>query len=98
MAKSQHLASQLQMARGGRVRPTVGKPRHWRKGQSSSSNPETKKHRQAAKGRFGTHLSHPLTNSSSNPLTEKALASHDAAIDEEDDTVMLERYHKIGFP
>ena len=80
------------MARGGRVRATVGKPRRWRKGQSSSSNPETKKHRLAAKGRFGSHLSQPLTQSSPNPLTEKALASHDAAIDGDDDTAMLERY------
>ncbi len=74
--------------RGGRLKIEVGKARRWRKGQSGSSNPETKKHRQAAKGRFGTHLSQPLTHSS---LTEKALASHDAAIKGEDDTLMLAR-------
>ncbi len=76
------------MARDGRLKAKVGKARRWRKGQSGGSNPETKKHRQAAKGRFGTHLSQPLTHSS---LTEKALASHDAATKGEDDTLMLDR-------
>ena len=34
-----------------------GKAKRWRKGHSSSSNPETKKHREAAKGRFLNTLS-----------------------------------------
>ena len=79
------------MARG-RVRPKAGRARRWRKGQSSSSNPETKKHRQAAKGKFGTHLSQPHTDSCPNPLTEKALASHDAAIQGEEDKLLEDRH------
>lgn len=83
------------MARGtsGRVRTKVGKVRRWRKGQSSSSNPETRKHRQAAKGKFGTHLSQGggTQGHSELPLTAQALASHDAATQGEEDTLLLDR-------
>ena len=43
----------------GKVKPRVrtSKGKKWRKGQSGSSNPQTKKHRDAAKGKFGNHLS-----------------------------------------
>ena len=64
----------------GRVRLRAGKGKRWRKGQSSSSNPETKKHRMAAKGRFGSHLSQAagVMNHPGLTLTEEALATHDA--------------------
>lgn len=65
----------------GRVRLRPGKGKRWRKGQSSSSNPETKKHRMAAKGRFGSHLSQAagvIMNRPGLTLTEEALATHNA--------------------
>ena len=64
----------------GRVRLRAGKGKRWRKRQSSSSNPETKKHRMAAKGRFGSHLSQAagVMNRPGLALTEEALATHDA--------------------
>ena len=40
----------------GRVRVKPGKAKRWRKGQSGGTNPVTKTHREAAKGRFGNHL------------------------------------------
>lgn len=40
-----------------RVRVKGGRGSKWRKGQSSASNPGTRIHRNAAKGRFGNHLS-----------------------------------------
>lgn len=64
----------------GRVRLRAGKGERWRKGQSSSSNPETNKHRMVAKGRFGSHLSQ-ATGVVTRPglvLTKEALATHDA--------------------
>lgn len=77
----------------GRVRLRAGKGKRWRKGQSSSSNPETKKHRMAAKGRFGSHLSQAagVMNRPGLPaLTEEALATHDA-IQGESESLRLDR-------
>ena len=64
----------------GRVRLRAGKGKRWRKGQSSSSNPEIKKHRMAAKGKFGSHLSQTasVVNRPGLTLTKEALATHDA--------------------
>ena len=42
----------------GRVRIRGGHASKWRKGQSSASNPESRIHRNAAKGKFGNHLAH----------------------------------------
>lgn len=62
----------------GRVRVRGAKGKRWQKGQSSSSNPQTNKHRHAARGRFGSHLSQTSTSSQGVTLTTDALASHDA--------------------
>ncbi len=65
----------------GKVRLRGVKGKRWKKGQSSSSNPETRKHRLAAKGKFGNHLTQvkPFSNSESQlELTRDALASHNA--------------------
>ena len=59
------------------------KGKQWQKGKSSSSNPQTKKHRSAARGKFWSHLS-AAQHSSSAPLTTKALAEHDNAAKEKD--------------
>lgn len=69
----------------GRVRVKSGKAKRWRKGQSSSSNPTTSKHREAAKGKFGSHLSQVGLSSNDNvSLTTEALASHDASQEDKD--------------
>ncbi len=60
-----------------RVRPKGGKGKRWKKGHSGSSNPETTKHRAAARGKFGTHLSQ-ADDPAGLRLTTEALASHDA--------------------
>ncbi len=52
-----------------------GKGKRWKKGHSGSSNPETKKHRTAATGRFASHLSQTHEHLG---LTVATLASHDA--------------------
>lgn len=49
-----------------------GKGKRWRKGQSSSSNPETHTHRLAAKSRFFQENLNPKSN-----LTSEALEKHD---------------------
>lgn len=68
------------MARG-RVRAKRTKGKRWSKGHSCSSNPKSSKHRQAARGKFGSHLTQG--RSSGPPLTSEALASHEALQDEE---------------
>ena len=75
----------------GKVRLRGVKGKRWKRGQSSSSNPDTKKHRLAAKGKFGNHLAQ--ANSIEKPtveLTKDALASHNANQGEED--IDLARY------
>ena len=54
----------------------ASKGKRWVKGKSSSSNPESRKHRNAAKGKFGSHL---ISSSKGLPLTSQALALHDSA-------------------
>jgi ribosomal RNA-processing protein 12 len=80
---------------GGRVRLRGQKGKRWQKGQSSSSNPHTHKHRNAARGKFGGHLSQVNVTSHEGEvgatLTTDALASHDA-IQGEKDYVQLNRY------
>ena len=68
----------------GRVRVKKGaKGKRWRKGQSSSSNPSEVSHRQAARGRFGDHLSRGRPSTA--PLTAVTLASLQACQGEEED-------------
>lgn len=63
----------------GRVRIRSAKGKRWQKGQSSSSNPQTNKHRNVARGKFGSHLSQwSSTQPQGVTLTADALASHDA--------------------
>ena len=68
-----------------------GKAKRWKKGQSSSSNPASSKHRDVAKGKFGSHLSQVgYSSSGAVSLTTEALASHDAS--QEDNAALgLER-------
>lgn len=47
-------------------------------------------------GRFGTHLSQPLADSGPNPLTEQALATHDAAIQGEEDKILADRVEELS--
>jgi len=71
----------------GKVRLRGVKGKRWKRGQSSSSNPDTKKHRLAAKGKFGNHLAQSQANSIKKPtveLTKDALASHNANQGDED--------------
>lgn len=54
----------------------VSTKKRWRKGQSSSSNPETKNHRNAAKSRFfnvstSTSTNHPITDLKTGELDNK---------------------------
>ena len=56
----------------GRVRVKGAKGKRWRKGQSGLSNPSDVSHRQAARGKFGDHLSRDKRASA--PLTAEALA------------------------
>lgn len=70
----------------GRVRLKGLKGKRWQKGQSSSSNPQTHKHRNAARGKFGGHLSQAATLQEQGiALTADALASHDAIQGKKDD-------------
>lgn len=82
------------MGKSGRVRVKSAKGKRWQKGQSSSSNPQTKKHRAAARGKFSDHLSQNGTPQQTHklgvPLTTDALASHDA-IQGDSDEVQLNR-------
>lgn len=59
-----HVVSVLMAAKERRtVRiKTSSKGNRWRKGQSGLSNPQTAKHRNAAKGKFGTHLAQVTNN------------------------------------
>ncbi|KAI8486218.1 pre-rRNA processing protein [Branchiostoma belcheri] len=64
----------------------AGKGKRWRKGQSSSSNPDAKSHRAAARNRFFNY-----DNQGKGDLTESALQRHNQAVeDEEGDTAMGE--------
>ncbi|KAJ8317039.1 hypothetical protein KUTeg_004943 [Tegillarca granosa] len=65
-------------------RNTKTKGKKWKKGQSSSCNPETKRFREAAKNRFF----HQQNQGQSN-LTVDALAKHDATNVEKDGDVIL---------
>ena len=65
----------------GRVRLKGGsKGSRWARGRSSESNPTASKHRTAARGRFGNHLS--AGKSQGVPLTASALATHDCTTKE----------------
>lgn len=65
----------------GRVRLKGGsKGNRWAKGRSSESNPTVSKHRTAARGRFGNHLS--VGKSQGVPLTASALAALDCTTKE----------------
>ena len=65
----------------GRVRLKGGrKGSRWARGRSSESNPTISKHRTAARGRFGNHLS--VGKSQGVPLTASALATLDCATKE----------------
>ncbi|XP_070541212.1 RRP12-like protein [Ptychodera flava] len=67
------------MARGpGRIKG--GKGKRWKKGHSSSSNPQTKSHRQNAKSRFFHQ-----TTAGGSGLTETALKRHNQAVLDDDD-------------
>ena len=61
-----------------RIKGPENKEKRWAKGQSSSSNPSTKKHREVAKTRFfQPFLFWPPTGSAAkNGLTEEALKQH----------------------
>lgn len=61
------------------------KGKRWRKGQSGGSNPTEVSHRQAARGKFGDHLSQGRASITGHaPLTAEALAGLGASHDEED--------------
>jgi hypothetical protein len=79
----------------GKVRLRAGKGKRWRKGQSSSSNPETKKHRMVAKGKLGSHLSQAgaggVANRPGTALTKEALATHDA-IQGDRESLRIDKY------
>ena len=79
----------LQTMGKGRVRVKGAKGKRWRKGQSGSSNPSETRHRQAAKGRFGDHLSRGRVPTSGPPLTADTLATHDAS---QEEGFALDRY------
>lgn len=74
----------------GRVRLKSLKGKRWQKGQSSSSNPQTNKHRSAARGKFSCHLAQ-THEPAGVALTKDALASHDAIQGDHDD-IQLNRY------
>ena len=85
----------------GKVRLRAGKGKRWRKGQSSSSNPETKKHRTVAKGKLGSHLSQAgagggVANRPGLALTKEALATHDA-IQGDRESLRLDKYVLIQY-
>ena len=70
---------------GSLVRLKSLKGKRWQKGQSSSSNPQTHKHRNAARGKFSGHLAQSQTQEQGAVLTKDALASHDAIQGDQDD-------------
>ena len=73
----------------GRIRAKSSKGKRWKKGHSGSSNPETNKHRLAAKGKFGNHLAHAHAQPSEGPpLTSEALAAHHRRQEERGATAM----------
>ena len=72
----------------GKVRLKSAKGKRWRKGHSGSSNPESNKHRQAARGKFDSHLSLLHRATAGLSLTAEALASHDAI---QDDKLAVDR-------
>ncbi len=82
----------------GRVRINPVKGKRWGKGQSSSSNPDTNKHRLAAKGKFTNHLAQAgVPQAYVRPgemvtLTTGALASHDAIQGDHEEEIELNRY------
>lgn len=66
----------------GRIRAKSTKGNRWKKGESSSSNPKTNKHRLAARGKFDSQLGE--VNCTAEPsLTAEALAVH--ALEQEND-------------
>ena len=83
----------------GKVRLRAGKGKRWRKGQSSSSNPDTKKHRMVAKGKLGSHLSQAGGGVANRPgltLTKEALATHDA-IQGDRESLRLDKYVPLAY-
>ncbi|KAK3094601.1 hypothetical protein FSP39_003915 [Pinctada imbricata] len=77
-------AVKKQKLQGTRHKKVKGK--RWKKGQSSSSNPETKKFREAAKNRFFN------PNPSGSSLTVDALAKHDEKqVDRDGDTIVSDK-------
>lgn len=76
----------------GKVRLRAAKGKRWQKGQSSSSNPQTNKHRMAAKGKFSGHLSLAagVTSRPGLTLTKETLATHDA-IQEDKESMKLDK-------
>lgn len=50
------------MGKDRQPRLKSSKGKRWRKGQSGLSNPQTSKHRDKAKGKFGTHLAQVSTH------------------------------------
>lgn len=84
----------LKMGRvSARMKSVKGK--RWKKGQSSSSNPQTNKHRTAARGKFSGHLAQ--THEAALTLTTDALASHDA-IQGERDEIQPSRFESLCSP
>ena len=75
----------------GRVRIRSAKGKRWSKGHSSSSNPQTNKHRTAARGKFSDHLAHVGASGRDTlehqgvALTTNALASLDAIQGDQDE-------------
>ncbi|KAK3582767.1 hypothetical protein CHS0354_015294 [Potamilus streckersoni] len=67
------------------IKRNNAKVKRWKKGQSSSSNPDTKRFREAAKGRFFQHSS----SSGSSGLTVDALKKHDDFQADKDGDVIL---------
>ena len=74
-----------------KVRMKSVKGKRWKKGQSSSSNPETSTHRNAARGKFTGHLAQSATHRQGVALTADALASHDAIQGDHDEELQLNR-------
>lgn len=67
-----------------RVKGPGSKGKRWAKGQSSSSNPSTNKHREAAKGRFFQPFlfnNNATASAEKAGLTEEALMQHTYASD-----------------
>ncbi|XP_035673332.1 RRP12-like protein isoform X4 [Branchiostoma floridae] len=62
----------------------AGKGKRWRKGQSSSSNPDVKSHRAAARNRFFNY-----DNQGKGDLTESALRRHDQAVEDGEGDVAM---------